>query len=140
MSSRVYLLFPPYDHRPPPTLRGCLNPHVCFQRRQFRVPRYAKRPDFALYATGLLFLLPAPPLPTAPSRFPNIIRFGNRPPLFLLSALAHKSLLVRNVASMFSHLVIWRARLYMFIRWFVLLRCVPMMRSKARWCTVLRLK
>ena len=57
-------------------------------------------------------------LRTAPSRFSNmIICFGNRPPLIRRSVPAHKSLLVRNVVSMFSHRVISRARLYEVIRW-----------------------
>ena len=76
------------------------------------------------------------PLRTAPSRFPNMIRFGNSPPLIRMSVPAHKSLLVRNVVSMLSCRVISRARLYEVIRWSGLLRCAPMMRSKTRWCTV----
>ena len=60
MSSRVYLLFPPRGHEPPPTLRGRFNPHLSLQRRRFPIPRYAKRPDVALSAIGLLFLLPTP--------------------------------------------------------------------------------
>ena len=82
------------------------------------------------------FSSPPRPLRTAPSRFPNMIRFGNRPPLIRRSVPAHKSLLVRNVVSMLSHPVISRARLYEVIRWSGLLRCAPMMRSKTRWCTV----
>ena len=58
-SSRVYLLFPPRSHKTLPTLRDCLNPHLCFQRRHFPTPRYAIRRDIALYAAGSpLFLLP----------------------------------------------------------------------------------
>ena len=82
------------------------------------------------------FSFPPRPLRTAPSRFPNMIRFGNRPPLIRKSVPAHKSLLVRNVVSMLSHRGISRARLYEVIRWSGLLRCAPMMRSKTRWCTV----
>ena len=78
------------------------------------------------------FSFPPRPLRTAPSRFPNMIRFGNRPPLIRRSVPAHKSLLVRNVVSMLSHRVISRARLYEVIRWSGLLRCAPMMRSKTR--------
>ena len=76
------------------------------------------------------------PLRTAPSRFPNTIRLGSRPPLIWMSISAHKSLLVRSVVSMLSHRVISRARLYEIIRWSGLLRCGPMMRSKTRWCKV----
>ena len=82
------------------------------------------------------FSFPPRPLRTAPSRFPNMISFGNCPPLIRRSVPAHKSLLVRNVVSMLSHPVISRARLYEVIRWSGLLRCAPMMRSKTRWCTV----
>ena len=46
------------------------------------------------------------PLHTAPSRFPNTIRFGSRPPLIRMSPPAHRSILVRNVVSMLSHRVI----------------------------------
>ena len=63
MSSRVYLFFPPRGHEPPPTLRDRFNPHLCLQRRRFPIPRYAKRPDVALYAVGPLFLLPTPSSP-----------------------------------------------------------------------------
>ena len=50
------------------------------------------------------FSFPPRPLRTAPSRFPKAIRFGSRPPLIRRSVPAHKSLLVRNVVSMLSHL------------------------------------
>ena len=73
------------------------------------------------------FSFPPRPLRTAPSRFSNMIRFDNRPPLIQRSVPAHKSLLVRNIVSMLSHPVISRARLYEVIRWSGLLRCAPMM-------------
>ena len=64
MSSRVYLFFPPRGHEPPPTLRDRLNPHVSLQQRcRFPIPRFAKRPDVALYAIGPFFLLPTPSPP-----------------------------------------------------------------------------
>ena len=69
------------------------------------------------------------PLRTAPSRFPNMIRFGNHPPLIRMSVPTHKSLLVRNVVLMLSYRVISRARLYEVIQWSGLLLCAPMMRS-----------
>ena len=78
------------------------------------------------------FSFPPHPLRTAPSRFPNTIRFGSLPPLIRMSAPAHKSLVVRNVVSKLSHLVISRARLYEVTRWSGLLRCAFMMRSKTR--------
>ena len=82
------------------------------------------------------FSFPPRPLRTSPSRFPKTIRFGSRPPLILRSVPAHKSRLVRNVVSMLSHPVISRARLYEVIRGSGFLCCVPMIRSKTRWCTV----
>ena len=57
------------------------------------------------------FSLPPRPLRTAPPRCPNTIHFGSRPPLIWMSAVAHKSVLVRNVVSMLSHRVISRERL-----------------------------
>ena len=82
------------------------------------------------------FSLPPRPPRTAPSRFPNTIRFGSRPPLIRMSVPAHESLLVRNFVPMLSHPVISKARLYEVIRWSGLLRCAPMIRSKTRWYTV----
>ena len=63
MSLSVYLLFPPHDHEPPPTLRDGLNPHHSLQRRRFPSPREAGRPDVALCTFSPLFLLPAPSSP-----------------------------------------------------------------------------
>ena len=82
------------------------------------------------------FSFPPRPLRTAPSRFPNTIRFGSCPQLIRMSVPTHKSLLVRNVVSMLSHPVISRAWLYEVIRLSGFLRCAPMIRSKTRWCTV----
>ena len=85
------------------------------------------------------FFFPPRPLRTAPSRFPNMIRSGSRPPLIWMSVPAHKSILVRNVVSMLSHWVISRARLYEVMPWSGLLRCAPMMRSKTRYiCKIKR--
>ena len=78
------------------------------------------------------FSFPPRSLCTALSRFPNMIRFGSRPPLIRMSVPAHKSLLVRNVVSMLSQRINSRARLSEVIRWSGLLRCAPMMRSKTR--------
>ena len=137
MSGRVFLFFPLRSHELPPTLRDRLNPNSSLKRHRFPIPRYAKRPDVALYTQSIhSFSFPPRPLRTAPSRFPNMIRFGKHPPLIRKSVPAHKILLVRNVVSMLSHRVISRARLYEVIRWSSLLRCAPMMRSKTRWCTV----
>ena len=82
------------------------------------------------------FSFPPRPLRTTLSRFPNMICFGSRPPPIRKSAPAHKSLLLRNVVSMLSYRGISRARLCEIILWSGLLRCAPMMRSRARWCTV----
>ena len=100
--SRVYLLFPPRGYEPPTNLRDRLNPHLSLKRRRFPMPRYAKRPDVALYAIGPLFLFPTPSSSHRTLKVPNTIRFGSRPPLFRMSVPAHKSLLVRNVVSMLS--------------------------------------
>ena len=58
MCSRVYLFFPPRGHEPRPTLRDRLNLHLSLKRFCFPNPRFAKRPDVALYAIGRLFFLP----------------------------------------------------------------------------------
>ena len=82
------------------------------------------------------FSFPLRPLRTAPSRFANTIRFGSRPPPIWMNVPAHKNILVRNIVSTLVHQVTSRARLYEVIRWFGLVRCAPMIRSKTRWCTV----
>ena len=128
MSSRLYLLFPPRDHEPPPTLRDRLNPHLSLQRRRFPIPRYAKRPDVALSAIGPLFLLPTSSSPQCTLKVSEHDSLcGSRPPLIRMSALAHKSILVRSVVSLLSHRVISRVRLYEVIRWSGLLRYAPIM-------------
>ena len=64
MSGRVFLFFPLRSHQPPLTLRDLLNPNLSLQRHRFLIPRYAKRPDVALYTVGpLFFLLPTPSSP-----------------------------------------------------------------------------
>ena len=60
MSGRVFLTLPPRGHEPPPTLRDRLNPNLSLYRHRFPIPRYAKRPDVALYTVGPLFFLPTP--------------------------------------------------------------------------------
>ena len=69
MSCRVYQFFPPRGHKPPLIFRDCLNPHLCLQHRRFPIPRYAKRPDVALYATGPPFLVPTPSSPHCTLKF-----------------------------------------------------------------------
>ena len=59
----VFLFFPPRGHEPPPTLRDRLNPNLSLSRHCFPIPRYAKRPNVALYTVGPLFLLPTPSFP-----------------------------------------------------------------------------
>ena len=66
MSSRVYLFFPPRDHKPPPTLRDRPNSYLCPQRRRFLTPRYTKHPDVARYTIAHHFSFPPRPLRTAP--------------------------------------------------------------------------
>ena len=58
MSGRVFLFLPPRGHEPPPTLRDRLNPNLSLYRHRFPIPRYAKRPDVALYTVSPFFLLP----------------------------------------------------------------------------------
>ena len=60
MSGRVCLFLPPRGHEPPPTLHDRLNTNLSLYRHRFPIPRYAKRPDVALYTVGPLFLLPTP--------------------------------------------------------------------------------
>ena len=60
MSGRVFLFLPQRGHEPPPTLRDRLNPNLSLYRHRFPIPRYAKRPDVALYTVGPFFLLPTP--------------------------------------------------------------------------------
>ena len=66
MSGRVFLFVPPRGREPPPTLSARLNPHLSLQRHHFPIPRYAKRPDLALYASVHSFSYP-PPLIGLPS-------------------------------------------------------------------------
>ena len=54
MSGRVFLFVSPRGHEPPPTLRDRLNPNFSLYRHRFTIPRYAKRPDVALYTVGPL--------------------------------------------------------------------------------------
>ena len=88
--------------------------------------------------TQSIYFSPFPPRPlrTAPSRLPNTIRFGNRSPLIWMSVPPHQSFPVRKLGSMLSHPFISRAWFYEVIQWSGLLRCAPMVRSKARWCTM----
>ena len=61
MSGRVFLFLPPRGHEPPPTLRDRLNPStLSLYRHRFPIPRYAKRPDVALYTVDPFFLLHTP--------------------------------------------------------------------------------
>ena len=129
-SSRVYFFFPPRSHKPSPTFRDYLNPRLCLQRRRFPIPPMPNTRMSLCTQSVHSFSFPPRPLRTAPSRFPNMIRFGNRLPLIRIRTPAHKSLLVRNVVSMLLHLVISRARLYEAIRWSDLLRRAPMMRRR----------
>ena len=92
---------------PPPPLHDLLNPHltpisnaVAFQsppQGQVSGRRSARN-------RSTLCSFPPRPLRTAPSRSPNMIRFGNSPPVIRMSVPAHKNLLVPKVVSkLFSH-------------------------------------
>ena len=77
---------------------------------------------------------PPRPLRAAPSRFPNTIHFGNRPPLIPISVPAYKSLIVRKAVLMLSHFVISMVWLQEVIRWSGILRCAPMkQKSTIQW-------
>ena len=131
MSSHVYLLFPPCDRKSPRTLSDCLNQYSCLHtpgRRSARNQSINSR-------------FPPRPRRTEPSRFSNMIRFGNRPPPIRMNTPTYDRLLVCNVVSMHSHPVVSRAWLYEVIRWSSsLLHCAPIMRSKTRSCTARSLK
>ena len=99
-------------------------------------PRYAKRPYAALYAIGPLILFPIPSSPHCTLKVSEHDSLWQPPAAHAYERPAHRSLLVRNVVSMFSHRVISRARLYEVILWPDFLRCAPMMRRKTRWFTV----
>ena len=55
MSGRVFLFLPPRGHEPPPTLRDRLNPNLSLYRHRFPIPRYAKRPDVALWGSTIYY-------------------------------------------------------------------------------------
>ena len=105
-------LLPSTRHESPPTLRDRLNPHLSLQRHRFPVPVMPNARMSLCTQSVHSFSFPPRPLRTAPSKFPNMIRFGSRPPLIRMGVPAHQSLLVRNVVSMLSHPVISRTRLY----------------------------
>ena len=126
-SSRVYPLFPPRGHKPPPTFRYCLNPHLCLQHRRFPILGCANAQMLLCTQSVHTFSFSLRPLRPAPS---------NNPPPTRINAPTHRRPLVRNAVSILSQPVIPRTRLYEFIRLSGLLPCAPMMRSKTRRCTV----
>ena len=139
MSGRVHLFFPPRGHESPPTPSVTTSTHTsAFNAIAFQSLVMPNARMSLCTQSVHPFSFPPRSLRAARSRFPNMIRFGSHPPLFIIqmSVPAHKSLLVRNFVSLLSHRVTSRARLYEVIRWSGLLRCDPMMRSKSRWCTV----
>ena len=115
MSGRVFLFFPPRGHEPPPTLHDRSTQTSAFNAIVFQSPIMPNARMSLCKQSVHSFSFPPRPLRTAPSRFPNMTRFGNRPPLIRRSVPApkKKSLLVRNVLStMLSHRVIsiWASR------------------------------
>ena len=111
MASRACLLFPPRGHKPPLTplpLTPSLSSSPLCQTPGRR--SVGNRSTISPSRPVLFALHP---------RFPNMIRFGNRPPLIRLSASAHKSLIVRNSVPMLSYRVISRTRMYEVIRGYV---------------------
>ena len=99
-------------------------------------PRYANAWRSLSTQPIHFFSLPPCPLRAEPSRFPNTIRFGNRPPLIRISVPAYKSLIVRKVVLVLSRLVISMVWVQEVIQRCGPLRYAPMMRSKTQWCTV----
>ena len=95
MSGRVFLFFPPRGHEPPPSVTASTQTSafnaIVFQSAVMPKPRMSLCTQ-SVHSSSF----PLRPLRTAPSRFPNMIRFGNRPPLIRRSVSANKSLLVRN--------------------------------------------
>ena len=135
--------FRPRGHKSPPTLCGRLNPtHTPASNAvAFQPPAMPNTRMWLCTQCYTLVFFPPRTVPTAPSRFPNMIEdavicLGNCPPRIRMSASVHKRFLVRNVVSMLSHRVISKARLYEVIRWYGFLRCAPIMWSETRWCTV----
>ena len=58
VSSRVYILFPPRGHKPPPTLRDRLNRHLSLQRRRRVIlsKRFVGNIDWLIRTETLLLL------------------------------------------------------------------------------------
>ena len=110
MSGRVFLFLPPRGHEPPPTLRDRLNPNLSLYRHRFPIPRYAKRPDVALYTVGPFFLLLTPSSTHCALKVSEHDSLWPPPAAHSEKRSAHKRLLVRNVVSMRSHPVISSAR------------------------------
>ena len=132
MSSRVYFFPPRGANLRPPSVTVSTHSSAA-NAVAFQSPAMPNARMSLCTQSVHSFSFPPRPLRTAPSRFPNTIRFDNRPPLIWMSAPAHKSFLVRNVVSMLSHRVISMSQLYEIIWWSGLLRCAPIMRSKTRW-------
>ena len=89
-SSRVYLLFPPRGHEPPPTLVTISTPTSALNVVAFQSPVIPNARMSLCTQLVHSFSFPPRPLRTAPSRFPNTICLGSRPPLIRMSVPAHK--------------------------------------------------
>ena len=131
MSISVYLFFPPRGHEPPPTLRNRFNPHLSLQRRRFPIPRYAKHLDVAVYTIGPLFLFPTP---SSPHCTLKVSKHDSQSLIRIIAPVNKHSRAQRCLNALTPGCL--RARFYEVIRWSGLLRCVSLMRSKTRWCTV----
>ena len=139
ISSRVSVLLTSCDHKPPPTLRDRLDPHLCLQRRRFPVLHYydVKRPAFALHGADPLFLLRTSSSPYCALKVsehgslwqPPVAHSDERSPP-QKSSCAHGCLNAFKFSDLESTVVGSHPMVSS------LLRCAPMMRSKTRWCTV----
>ena len=89
MPSRVYIFFPPRDHKLPPTLHDRLNPHISASNAVTFQSLAMSNARISL-CTQSVHSFSIPPRLFLPSRFPNTIHFGNRQPLIQMKAPARK--------------------------------------------------
>ena len=108
-SRRVFLLFPPRDHQPQPSLHHRLISHPFVGRHNFPSTLDTKTTGIALHAVNAFCLLAFLPSPYCTLEIHERVHFGNRPSLMQMNGPTHKDLLERTVVLMFSQSVILRA-------------------------------